>query len=201
MTEQQRCKKNSKAHAACMLCMVLLFLMLALSAQASAVVSLTLLSEPDVAMRRFDALIEVTIHDTDYIREGLFLSYHVYEKEEDIVETESLRYENTRIPLSLNAQGSETVSIPVDLSEFKQDTVFVQYDIVDTVELFWFASNSELTFSGAGTVFNGTWWNSLIAPLKTAITRTPGLLVMNLIVFAAAIFLTRMIIRRKLFKF
>ena len=170
-------------------------------ALATPVIELKLLSEPVTDVRSFTATLEVTVNDLSFYKEDMFLSYHVYSSYQLKEESEALRYENVRIPIVLNADGKATISIPVDVSDLSQNQLLIQYDIVDTVDLFWFTSNKNVEFTGASTSISYSWWSALFRPIVNIVHETPVLLIINIVIFILTLFTVSFIIRRRLLKF
>lgn len=184
-----------------LLCLFLCLFMLTGFAQAAPAVELVLLSEPVTDSRSFTAELEVKFNDLSYYKEGLYLSYHVYDSIEATGQEIALRYENMRISLVLDAEGKAMVALPVDVTALAQKQLFIQYDIVDTVDLFWFSGNENVGFSRIYSTVSYSWWKEFFKPIVRAISETPVVFILNLLVLTMTLITIGIIKKRKLLKF
>lgn len=129
------------------------------------------------ADRAIAVQLDIIFHDTSWYNDHLYLSYHIYDKEGNV-----LLYEGQRILIE-NGYGGEVRSFPValDLNNFeetkKAKDVSVMFDIVDEQNSFWFASSPELMFKSASVVYDGHFPARMKTVLVKAVHRFPILLI------------------------
>lgn len=79
-------------------------------------------------------------------REACLFSYHVYSGEEQI------KFDNERVPIKKDLNGRYTAKINVDLTDEiynGYENLIIQFDIINSQELFWFSQQSDFSFNGA----------------------------------------------------
>lgn len=119
-------------------------------------------------MRKSYSLNYKTYIDVIFLKEELYnsnvyLSYHVYDDEGNIIQSE-----NPRVPIKINKDGKARVQVEVDITNLdkslKKSKLIVKYDLVDEKNAYWFSDTLKDTFS---TDFTEVEDNSLLNAYTT----------------------------------
>lgn len=94
---------------------------------------------------KYTANIQILFSNIELYNENVFLSYHVYNK--DGVD---IKYENNRVPFTIDKSGKAKVELTVDLSTLrnnnKNEKLIIKYDLVDEKNVFWFSNKTKINF-------------------------------------------------------
>lgn len=137
--------------------------------------------EAESRSRVFTQDMLITFGDISLYNESVALSYHIYA---DADLTELLQYENVRVNFSLDASAQAAVQIDVDAREFNSSSIYIQYDIVDPINGYWFSSNPNLRMQTKVAKIHYDRFYELTQPLCDTVTKQPLQLIVNILVFA-----------------
>lgn len=129
--------------------------------------------------RTFVEMVEVAFHDPALYHEGVHLSYHIYGDPEM---TNLLQFENARVVLEPDAYGTAIAEISVDAQAFNLSDLYIAYDLVDTVGLFWFSENPSISMKrGVNQIQYSRLYEGTL-PLRTVLKEQPLTLLLNTLV-------------------
>lgn len=149
-------------------------------------------SSDDVTMKvtsskeeyRKELTVDLTVQ---YINQNLynnrsFISYHVYDKEDN-----ELLWEGKRLPFSIDKEGIAKLKVDIDLKtevdSFDVNFLKISFDIIDEKNEYWYSTNTDINLSsdtifvdlGLAKRFTGT--------LSSAFFETPVIFGINLLCF------------------
>lgn len=112
-----------------------------------------ILKKADYTASGMDFEIELTFKDTSLYNESVFLSYHVLDEQGNM-----LRFENERFPVDLSGERAEPLDIHVDIASFPEmeniETAWIQFDLVDSENAYWFSDEGLLDSENTSVLFD-----------------------------------------------
>lgn len=97
--------------------------------------------------------LEICFNNTKYCNDYVYLSYHIFDYEDNPVISE-----NERVKVELDAEQRQTVCLQIDMSDAKtlasDEKLYVEFDIVDEKKAYWFSTSDELVFQTARVDFS-----------------------------------------------
>lgn len=140
-------------------------------------------SEPVYTSFGVSVTVETVFHDPGLYHENVFLSFHVFDMDEEL-----LLFENQRLPLAPDETGTARNEVLIDFAGMPElenvPQAQVLFDLVDEKNVFWFSSRADLAFQSASVVFER---EKLPAPAAPTDEERPAVAsaVLNLLVWAA----------------
>lgn len=172
------------------------------SADEQPAVSVSVIGRKDFANQVFTAKVRVQFNDPSLYNGQLFLSYHIYSDSEFHASTVDGIFENERYPLVLDENYCAEYEIPIDCSQTGFENSYVQFDIVDTANVFWYYLLDDSSKYSLDMI------HSVDDPVKAwldgyvdAIAARPFIFVVNVIVFAGVIVAIVVVRRKNIFSF
>lgn len=96
------------------------------------------------SQKQFEGNVVIHFYDNSLYNENVKLSYHIYDKNNNIIV-----FENERIPFVLE-NGKANVNISINLDEIKAieglKYCTVRFDLVDEKNVYWFNDNKNISF-------------------------------------------------------
>lgn len=132
-----------------------------------------------------DAAVEVSVlfHDKTYYNSQVYLSYHLKDKEGNMVCFENERY---ALPIDENTQALVTVNPNIsDSSITSENKLYLQFDLVDQENLFWFSQREDISFGGITVPWNIKGTGVDFFRLSREILNNPIIFTINIAVFIA----------------
>lgn len=97
--------------------------------------------------------LEICFSDMKYYNDYVYLSYHIFDAGDNLVIGE-----NERVKIELDAGQRQSVSLQIDMSDAKilapDEKLYVEFDIVDEGNAFWYSTSDELIFRTARVDFS-----------------------------------------------
>lgn len=103
------------------------------------VAEIEVLSEKETADNVFIADVRVKFNDLSKYNDAIYLSYHISDSPEYVKSPERGIFENERFNVVLNENNSATLKIQLDCSRLDYSDVYVQFDLVDQNNAYWFS--------------------------------------------------------------
>ena len=105
--------------------------------------------------------VSISFGDTALYNEQVYFSYHLVSEN-----GEMLRFENERLPISLQQDGTADIDIQIDCAQFLEleghQTAWIQFDLVDQQNVYWFRDRGLVAGEGAQVLFD----RSLLAQIE-----------------------------------
>ena len=163
-------------------------------------VKIFVLSDKEAYEEEFAAEVQVVFYNQNLYNDGVFLSYHVLQKNEDGT-ADILEFENQRIKLFLDeSSGTATVTLQVVLEKLEDKNSYVEFDLVDENNLFWFSYNESINLeTDTIEVFDRPVYKHIVR-LGQAISNGTGVFALNLIVFIGVICIYVYVRKKKVFE-
>lgn len=140
-----------------------------------------ILAGQEVIYSAEDAIgVSVVFLNRELYNEHISLAYHVKDSEGNI-----LQYETSRYPVAINEDGVATVTVNVNVSDIKTEKgiMFLEFDLVDEQNLFWFSDRENINFQTSIVRCETKGFNRLANYLKQEIGRRPIAFGCNIAVF------------------
>lgn len=159
-------------------------------------VQITPISKQVVYDNNFESEVEIIFKTKELYNEQVYLSYHIYGENK----SEALVFENQRIPLVLDDEGVAKVKLLIALNEIaelkKERKLFIQYDLVDEKNVYWFSLNDKINFESFDTTYIHNTLKRITQSLKYEITSNPIIFSINILCCIVAVY-TYYIIKKK----
>lgn len=101
------------------------------------------IKKADYTAAGMDFEVEVDFKDINLYNESVFLSYHILDEQGN-----TLRFENERFPVVLSGEKTEPLEIHVDIASLPEmadrETARIQFDLVDSKNVYWFSDEGLL---------------------------------------------------------
>lgn len=131
--------------------MALLFLCVSCVVFAEEQVSIVL-KKVDYTTDGMDFEVELAFADKSWYNDSIFLSYHILDEQGTM-----LRFENERFPVILQEGKAEPIEVRVDCSQIPElkdvNEAWIQFDLVDSENLYWFRDKGLLNEENASVLF------------------------------------------------
>lgn len=131
--------------------MALLFLCVSCVVFAEEQVSIVL-KKVDYTTDGMDFEVELAFADKSWYNDSIFLSYHILDEQGTM-----LRFENERFPVTLQGKKTKPVEVRVDCSQIPEleevNEAWIQFDLVDSENLYWFRDKGMLNEENASVLF------------------------------------------------
>lgn len=161
-------------------------------------VKISVLSDKEIYEEEFVSEVQVIFYNQDLYHDGIFLSYHILQKDENGT-IEILEFENQRVKVVLDESGTAGITLQIALNELKNG-VYLEFDLVDVNNLFWFSYNEEIDFSSdVIEIFDRPIYKH-IKQLEQAVRSETGVFAVNLMVFIGGIGIYIYVRRKKIFE-
>ena len=106
--------------------------------------------------------VQIIFRDPSLYNDKVYFSYHMVSES-----GETLRYENDRYPISLQADGTADIELSIACGQFPElegkQTAWIQFDLVDQQNVYWFRDRGLVTEEGAQVLFD----RSLLPPAES----------------------------------
>jgi len=149
-------------------------------------------SSEDVTMKvtsskneyRKELTVDLTVQ---YINQSLynnknFISYHVYDKEDN-----ELLWEGKRLPFTIDKEGIARLKVDIDLKtevdSFDVNFLKISFDIVDEKNEYWYSTNTDINLSSDTIFVDLGLVKRFSGTLYSAIFETPVVFGINLVCF------------------
>ncbi|WP_053372211.1 hypothetical protein [Paenibacillus sp. FJAT-27812] len=168
------------------------------SAETTNDVSITVNSEKEQYAKNLNVDLSINFNKKDLYNEKVFLSYHLYDKN-----NQELSWEGQRFPITINENGISNVNMSIDLMSSKgsiTDYAIVRFDLVDEKNVYWFSTNPEIKMTVDEIVFKNNYYKKMVSTIKKTITTSPITFSLNVLFFIVFIILIYKIRMSQLFK-
>ncbi len=137
-----------------------------------------LLEEVHLTDEDIQAALEICFSNLKYYNEHVYLSYHIFDSQGNLVIGE-----NERVKIELNAGQRQSVSLQIDMGDAKilapDEKLYVEFDIVDEKNAFWYSTSNEMIFRTARIDFS----RSVLQKVADEIQGNAIIFAINIIVF------------------
>lgn len=161
-------------------------------------VKITVISEQKAYEKEFTAEVQVSFYNQDFYNDEIFLSYHILKKEKDGTE-EILEFENPRVKVVLDESGTAVIKLQVTLKELI-DGAYLEFDLVDESNLFWFSYNQAICLSTDRIELLDRPIYRQIVHFKQAVKNETGIFIINFMIFIGGIGVYIYVRRKKIFE-
>ncbi len=161
-------------------------------------VKITVISEQKAYEKEFTAEVQVSFYNQDFYNDEIFLSYHILKKEKDGTE-EILEFENPRVKVVLDESGTAVIKLQVTLKELI-DGAYMEFDLVDESNLFWFSYNQAICLSTDRIELLDRPIYRQIVHFKQAVKNETGIFIINFMIFISGIGVYIYVRRKKIFE-
>lgn len=161
-------------------------------------VKITVISEQKAYEKEFTAEVQVSFYNQDFYNDEIFLSYHILKKEKDGTE-EILEFENPRVKVVLDESGTAVIKLQVTLKELI-DGAYMEFDLVDESNLFWFSYNQAICLSTDRIELLDRPIYRQIVHFKQAVKNETGIFIINFMIFIGGIGVYIYVRRKKIFE-
>ncbi|MNW40838.1 hypothetical protein D3C74_179620 [compost metagenome] len=132
--------------------------------------------------KKFDVSIQINFFKKDLYNENVYLSYHVYDES-----GKEILWEGERYPIIKNIDGKISMDVTLDLSHesalAKVNKGNIKFDLVDEKNVYWFSTNSKITFSSEVLEFDFNFWKKSLRALTVTIGNNPIIFSINIVCF------------------
>lgn len=124
--------------------------------------------------------VSVVFLNRELYNEHISLAYHVKDSEGNI-----LQYETSRYPVTINEDGVAKVTVNVNVSDIKTEKgiMFLEFDLVDEQNFFWFSDRENINFQSSIVRCETKGFDRLVNFLKQEIGKRPVAFGCNIAVF------------------
>lgn len=161
-------------------------------------VKITVISEQKAYEKEFTAEVQVSFYNQDFYNDEIFLSYHILKKEKDGTE-EILEFENPRVKVVLDESGTAVIKLQATLKELI-DGAYMEFDLVDESNLFWFSYNQAICLSTDRIELLDRPIYRQIVHFKQAVKNETGIFIINFMIFIGGIGVYIYVRRKKIFE-
>lgn len=161
-------------------------------------VKITVISEQKAYEKEFTAEVQVSFYNQDFYNDEIFLSYHILKKEKDGTE-EILEFENPRVKVVLDESGTAVIKLQATLKELI-DGAYMEFDLVDESNLFWFSYNQAICLSTDRIELLDRPTYRQIVHFKQAVKNETGIFIINFMIFIGGIGVYIYVRRKKIFE-
>lgn len=161
-------------------------------------VKIMVISEQKAYEKEFTAEVQVSFYNQDFYNDEIFLSYHILKKEKDGTE-EILEFENPRVKVVLDESGTAVIKLQVTLKELI-DGAYMEFDLVDESNLFWFSYNQAICLSTDRIELLDRPIYRQIVHFKQAVKNETGIFIINFMIFIGGIGVYIYVRRKKIFE-
>lgn len=161
-------------------------------------VKITVISEQKAYEKEFTAEVQVSFYNQDFYNDEIFLSYHILKKEKDGTE-EILEFENPRVKVVLDESGTAVIKLQATLKELI-DGAYLEFDLVDESNLFWFSYNQAICLSTDRIELLDRPIYRQIVHFKQAVKNETGIFIINFMIFIGGIGVYIYVRRKKIFE-
>lgn len=145
-------------------------------------VTVSLIEKKDLGNGNYYIHLKTNIYNKALYNDSLKLSYHVFDKNGNIVQ-----FENERYGLVMDSDGEiQDIYLDVKLEKPRKD-VEIQFDIVDEMNNFWFNDSEVITGDIYKFKHNYSFFDNLLVLFKLNIVDYTTLFGINVIVFIMSI--------------
>ena len=106
--------------------------------------------------------VQIIFSDPSLYNDQIYFSYHMVSEA-----GETLKYENDRYPISLQPDGTADIEFSIACGQFPElegnQTAWIQFDLVDQQNVYWFRDRGLVTEEGAQVLFD----RSLLSPAES----------------------------------
>ncbi len=182
------------------LILILTLFMPAVIATESDDVILLISGDKEIYAKNTELTVDIHFNNTNIYNQNLYLSYHIFLNQQDNRVSESVQYENVRIPIILDDSLSASIQIPVDLdskelNEYKQ--LYLKFDIIDEENIFWY-SQSDIKMNVGTVVYVDDFFKRQIMLIRDAFKINPVIFIVNILITLLAICSIILIKKREL---
>ncbi len=161
-------------------------------------VKIMVISEQKAYEKEFTAEVQVSFYNQDFYNDEIFLSYHILKKEKDGTE-EILEFENPRVKVVLDESGTAVIKLQATLKELI-DGAYMEFDLVDESNLFWFSYNQAICLSTDRIELLDRPIYRQIVHFKQAVKNETGIFIINFMIFIGGIGVYIYVRRKKIFE-
>lgn len=145
-----------------------------------------LCTENAVFSPTFESEVEVSFLNKELYNEKVFMSYHIYDKNNN-----ELLWEGLRLPIVMDKDKGKVkfyinLSKDVDLKKYKY--LKVKFDMVDESNLYWFSKNKSIKFNTCEIVYQNNFISKFKYIYSKALKEQTITFVVNMLVFVFAIY-------------
>ncbi len=130
-------------------------------------VEVRLVEEAEFTDTSISVVLEIVFDNLEYYNEHVYLSYHIFDCESNMVIGE-----NERIKIDLDEEQSQRISVRIDMSAAKtlepSKKLYVEFDIVDEQNAYWFSGNDSLFFQSDSVAFGATIIQKVINEIQSS---------------------------------
>lgn len=130
-------------------------------------VEIRLAEEAEFTDTSISVVLEIGFDNLEYYNEHVYLSYHIFDCENNMVIGE-----NERIKIDLNEEQSQRISVKIDMSAAKalepSKKLYVEFDIVDEQNAYWFSGNDSLSFQSDSVSFDSTIMQKIVTEIQSS---------------------------------
>lgn len=171
------------------------------SASDAPAVSVTVLGSRDVKSQVFTAKVRVCFNDMSLYNDNMFLSYHIYDTSDFHESSLDGVFENERYPIVLDENNCAEFEIPIDCSQLGYTDAYIQFDIVDTVNLYWLYLTGNGSFELDMIHSHNDPIGAVLGRYADAIVSRPFIFAINIIVLVSCIAALVVVRKKRLFTF
>lgn len=174
-------KKNKLIHVIVFLVFFIFIPNLYTSAESKDDVVIRVNSEKQVYTSSFNVDVTLDFNNLDLYSKKVFLSYHLYDKE-----NKEILWEGKRVPFSVNGDGIGKVKMNIQLVDLKgiaidSSYVRLKFDLINEQKEYWFSTNKEIIFSTDEIIYEDNIIKKIVGTLTSAIKRSPFIFSVNII--------------------
>lgn len=130
---------------------------------------------------------EICFNDIAYYNESLYISYHLIDAENE----DMIQFENERVWISApNDQGITNVTMEIVVDDrYKEKSLIIQLDIVDTLNQYWLSGADEDIFVAPAFHYERNYGKMIVQRLLKEITDNPIIFGVNCLFSCFFVFL------------